>query len=184
MLLAFCDASILDNSMGLGVMVCRASSQGERIKVDEIIYLYKRIVPNIGDHEKHHYEFYSILEGLAVLKAMPQEDTIIFNDCTNTVELLERLGSNKAKKFKDRDLFIEKMGCTSFEHIHFQWLPRGNKGIHIADKLSKTFYSYMGEKITLTDFQKLEYDLKSVHFYKESFSESLMHHNLMNKWLK
>ena len=170
--------------MGLGVIVCRASFKGERIKVDEIIYVYKKIVPNITEHEKHHYEFYSILEGLTVLKSMPQEDSIIFNDCTNTIELLERLGTNKSKKFKDRDFFIEKMGATGFNHIRFQWLPRSNKGIHIADKLSKTFHSYLGGKITLIDFKRLEEDLKAAHFYKESFSEALMHYNLMHKWLK
>ena len=185
MLLAFCDASILNGSMGLGVMVCKAYYQGERIKVDETLYFHTRIVQNVGEHEKRHYEFYSILEGLAVLKSMPKEDSIVFNDCTNTVELLERLASpKKSKNFKDREFFIKSMGGTGFDHIRFQWLPRSNKGIYIADKLSKTFYSYMGEKITLKDFFKMEEDLKLTYFYKESFSQSLMHNNIINKWIK
>lgn len=184
MLLTFCDASILDDAMGLGVIVCKASYQGERIKVDEIIYIYKKIIPNVGEDEKRHYEFYSILEGLAVLKTMPKEESIVFNDCSNTIELLERLYSlKKSKKFKDRDFFIKSMGGTSFDHIRFQWLPRANKGIYIADKLSKTFYAYMGEKITLKDFLKMEDNLKLTYFYKESFSHSLMHNNIINKWI-
>lgn len=185
MLLTFCDASVLNNSMGLGVVVCKASHQGERIKVDEIIYIYKKIINNIGNHEKHHYEFYSILEGLAVLRTMPKEESIVFNDCSNSIELLERLSSQKkSKKFKDRDFFIKSMGATGFDHIHFQWLPRSNKGIYIADKLSKTFHSYMGEKVTLKDFLKMEEDLKLTYFYRESFSQSLMHNNIINKWTK
>lgn len=178
MILVFCDGSISNNSMGIGVFVCSAKSENKFLKIDEVLYFYKRIIYNIGEQERHHYEFLSILESLKALKSLPLQKTIIFNDCSNTIELLERLKSGKKKKFKYKDFYNNSIVAKDIQNIHFQWLCRGDIGIQIADKISKPFYHYLGEKFNLESYLELEKKLKLTQYEEKCFSESLTEYNL------
>lgn len=182
MIFIFCDGAVSETSMGIGNLVCKTKKINNYYQIETIIYLQKIISKELTEIYKHHYEFFSIIEGLKLIEKMNiKEEVIIFNDCFGTIDLLFNFYNLKIKdNFKHKELFsnyIKMINELDFSLIKFQWLSRKNKGIQITDKLSKPYHNdYFVPEITILHFEQWQNELKKVTFFEESPQQAMDKH--------
>lgn len=179
MIFIFCDGSVSESSMGIGNLVCHANKYQDYFKIQNIIYLQKIKTDEMNLDRKHHYEFFSILEGLKLIESMKiKEKVIIFNDCFGTIDLLFNYYNQKLNNsFKHKELFSKAINSVSnldFDLIRFQWLSRKNKGIQIVDKLSKPQHEkYFLPEINISHFEQWQNELKKIAFFEEKPQQTM-----------
>ena len=150
-LLLFCDACVSTENpllIGIGFIAVKAEVQKDCIRPLNVQFIYKenRTLSHIS--EAPFYELFSITSGLAYLERAKAKDekAIVFNDCSGTIDLLSRVNRPCVKvSFKHKSLYMASIGEAYNNGIGFYWLKRNNKGIVLADMISKTQYPSLFE---------------------------------------